>query len=316
MKLLVNKNIKKEPITSDNVAKSLKKSNIKGLRISGGGISKILKSVPPVEEKEEVYIKNENVYKDSIEEQINKMKELEEKVRKNVEREYVIYKELSELSESTNATPKMANYTHTQLLNTNKMFQNVTNKINEANKELEELEQTYKQLDNALKGIDILEKIYSMITESVYVKIQKDGFVRLINNISKSSNKMIVLNEDLLNEDSIKVRFSNHIPSYYKCKKTDSGYKSHRGVDVLVMYDELVSEIEGKKKHNKRREEINKEIDRAKAFSSRKMDNLTDEELQEYYEICKRLLSIDELSNNGFVSSLEKYIIGLERRLL
>lgn len=315
MELLKDSDLMENSVMSNEVLGKLKKSNIKGLRVSGGGIAKIIKKALPIEDDEEEAVHNENIYKDRILEQIEKLNNLKQEVKENVNREYKIYNELAEISKSTNATPNVPKYTSAQLLGTNKVYQNIVNKTNEANLELDKLEVTYKQLDNLTKNIDILEKNYSMSTESVYLIIPKNALITLVNNVSKADSKMIILSEDILKKNTIKVRFSNHIPNYYKCNESISGYKEHRDVNVLVMYNELVKEIKENSNIAKKKENVTKDIDRAKHFSSMKMDNLTEDELQEYYDISNKLLNNKDLSGNKFVISLKTSLIGLERRL-
>lgn len=322
MEVLSNVEIKgRLKLNKVNISERLSKSNIKGLRISGSksSVKKIIEknseSDTHSEYEEEDFVLNENVYKERIHRQLRSLENLAYDVKESVRKEHELSNQLAELSKLTVATTDTQEHTLSVLLNQSSLYQNVLKKVSEAHIGLAELEKTYNELERVVEDIDVVEKRYSRTTESVYVTIEGYEVVKLLNKVSSHGKRMVILSDDVFEREKVKVRFSNHIPSYYKCNKSAAGYKEYRDTNMLVLYDELNGELKSKKVNNKNKRSIKEDIERVKSFSSKKMDRLSKDELEEYYELVMKLINEESLKDNKFVGSLDNAIVGLRRRL-
>lgn len=186
--------------------------------------------------------------------------------------------------------------------------------------EIDELKNKYNEIKLVMENIKINKIKCSNISESAYIYIDKTHLINLLNRLSTLNKKFFILNEDVFDENIIKLRFSSHLPEYFTANSTRSLSKS-REVDILIPYSDLKDKFDDfspamqTESDKKDIQSINKKISIAKRYSSRPLINLSIEELNRYYEITIELTSNERASNIGFVKSLKMKKIAIKRHL-
>lgn len=254
-------------------------------------------------------IVNENFYKNSLSKILKKYKAGALAIKNHLSNEVDMNKNLLKIEGSNKFLNKLPQ-TLEEALEKNETYKIIKENTNKKEKELESLLLKYEELNEIIKPL-VVDKIqYSRITDSVYIDISKRNLISFINRLSEINKRFVIINEDLMNLDIIKVRFSNHIPDYYK-ESSLTLLKKEREVDVIVPYKDLEENfnIIPKKQSENDKIKITKileKIDIAKKYSNVKVKKLSKTQLEDFYKITNELLNEESTKNDRFVQDLKK----------
>lgn len=191
---------------------------------------------------------------------------------------------------------------------------------NNIEKEVSNLIGNYKEIYNALQDIEILNCKYSNISESAYIYISNKNLVKVLNRLSELNKKFFILNSNVFSNETIKLRFSSHIPDYFT-ENAATNISKFKEVDILIPYADLEENFNTFKPAEQTEEDkqeiknINRILNLAKKYSDKPVAKLKINELREYYEISIELQNNNRTKEKGFVKSLKGKQIAIKKQL-
>lgn len=259
-------------------------------------------------------VTNKDVFVNELRRKANESKEIAEEIKSIGSKKMDINKRLMRINGWSGKALSMAEY-----LNNNEMYKSAVSTEGNYNKKLKETIENYKEFENIIEDVNIIDIVYSNTSESVYVNLCSKSIVKFLNRLSELNKRFFIINDEFMTLKVIKVRFSNHIPDYYK-ETTISIINDDRKVDIIVPFSELENNITSPPKlqseaDKKAIRKVNVKIGIAKKYSSTPMKNLSIQQLKEYDELSTELLNDRRTKNIGFVRSLQNKQRGIKNLL-
>lgn len=203
-------------------------------------------------------------------------------------------------------------------LENNAQYNLATKKYADTKAEINLVEQNYRDTNAIFNGIGLLDKVYSNSTESIYVEVETKDFVKFINIISKFGKRFVITNENFASDDSFNVRLSTHPPNGFK--DNNGEYEFNKDVsEVIVFTNTSIVNYEKSNSEYKSilnigyniENEVDKKLAIAKKLSSKKIKNLKNKELKEYYDAMEYLQNAKSMSRSKFVKTFDNNILGV-----
>lgn len=125
------------------------------------------------------------------------------------------------------------------LLNFNESYQSYIIKAKGIESNYKKILSEYKEIEDFIKINNIKKIKLSVTSSSVYLTVENDNFIKLINSLSCLNFK---ITNDISNKKTVVIRFSDHLPNFCKKKKEiDSNKKQN--YDILVFYKDCNEKV-------------------------------------------------------------------------
>ena len=171
------------------------------------------------------------------------LEKIKERYKKSVEVTSLIFNQIDNQIDFNKKINKDFGYNFItkfeKIVNQNEDYKNCIENAKEREKKYNTTLTEYKEIEDFINSNNIKKLKLSTTSSSVYLTLENNNFINLINSLSKLNFK---ITNDISNKKNIIVRFSDHLPCFCKKNKEIDSHKK-QNYDILVFYSNCNEQV-------------------------------------------------------------------------